>query len=138
VLLWSLIQCCDVFRSFPGANDRTLLSKFRSQHTDNAYYVAPKLQNDTFCIVHYAGTVTYHIKDFLEKNSDLVRHDIVLLLKNSSLAFVRELVGYDPVAVLRWAILRAFFRAYFAFREAGRRHRKPSGTYVLLSLPPSE
>lgn len=53
---------------------------------------------------------------------DLMRHDIVSVLKNSSCAFVRELVGIDPVAVFRWAIVRAFFRAYFAFRDAGRRH----------------
>lgn len=45
-----------------------------------------------------------------EKNLDLMRQDIVSVLKNSSLAFVRELVGVDPVAVFRWAIVRAFFR----------------------------
>ena len=59
-----------------------------------------------------------------EKNLDLMRQDIVSVLKNSSLAFVRELVGADPVAVFRWAILRAFFRGYFAFRSAGIKHRK--------------
>lgn len=59
-----------------------------------------------------------------EKNLDLMRQDIVSVLKNSSMAFVRELVGADPVAVFRWAILRAFFRSYFAFRHAGLRHRK--------------
>ncbi|ELU02859.1 hypothetical protein CAPTEDRAFT_226894 [Capitella teleta] len=121
-----LLALLDEECNFPGANDRTLLSKFRSQHANNPSYIAPKLQNDTFCIVHYAGTVTYRIQDFREKNCDLVRQDIVVLLKNSSMAFVRELVGYDPVAVLRWAILRAFFRAYFAFKDAGRRHRRPS------------
>ena len=52
---------------------------------------------------------------------------VVGVLKNSSLAFVRELVGADPVAVFRWAILRAFFRAHFAFQEAGRAHRHGRG-----------
>ena len=41
----------------------------------------------------------YVLQDFREKNSDLVRHDIVLLLKNSSMAFVRELVGKQPFDV---------------------------------------
>lgn len=59
-----------------------------------------------------------------EKNLDLMRQDIVGVLKNSSMAFVRELVGVDPVAVFRWAIVRAFFRAQFAFRDAGKRHRQ--------------
>ncbi len=40
--------------------------------------------------------------------------------------------GYDPVAVLRWAILRAFFRAFFAFLDAGKRHRQNSGNLARL------
>ena len=75
-------------------------------------------------IVHYAGTVKYQVAEMREKNLDLMRQDIVGVLKNSSMAFVRELVGADPVAVFRWAIVRAFFRSYFAFHEAGRRHRR--------------
>lgn len=64
------------------------------------------------------------VAEMREKNMDLMRQDIVSVLKNSSMAFVRELVGADPVAVFRWAILRAFFRGYFAFRQAGIKHRK--------------
>jgi len=62
---------------------------------------------------------------------DLMRHDIVSVLKNSSLSFVRELVGIDPVAVFRWAILRAFFRAFFAFNEAGYRYRMARGKFSI-------
>lgn len=70
-----------------------------------------------------------------EKNLDLMRPDgVVGVLKNSSLAFVRELVGADPVAVFRWAILRAFFRAHFAFQEAGRAHRHGRGTVFSLMI----
>ncbi|KAJ8029411.1 Unconventional myosin-IXa [Holothuria leucospilota] len=39
------------------------------------------------------------------------------------MAFVRELVGADPLAVFRWAIVRAFFRARSAFVAAGERLR---------------
>lgn len=70
--------------------------------------------------IHQSSQVT----EMREKNMDLMRQDIVSVLKNSSMAFVRELVGADPVAVFRWAILRAFFRGYFAFRQAGSKHRK--------------
>jgi myosin-9 len=65
-----------------------------------------------------------------EKNLDLMRQEIVGVLKNSNMAFVRELVGADPVAVFRWAIVRAFFRGYFAFHEAGRKHRLSRGKYI--------
>lgn len=70
-----------------------------------------------------------------EKNLDLMRQDIVSVLKNSSMAFVRELVGADPVAVFRWAILRAFFRGYFAFRNAGIKHRKERTDKDYLKMP---
>lgn len=68
-----------------------------------------------------------------EKNLDLMRQDIVGVLKNSSMAFVRELVGADPVAVFRWAIVRAFFRGYFSFQEAGRRHRQSRGKFTVFN-----
>ncbi|KAJ4441040.1 hypothetical protein ANN_10889 [Periplaneta americana] len=69
------------------------------------------------------AAMNLQVMEMREKNLDLMRQDIVGVLKNSSMAFVRELVGADPVAVFRWAIVRAFFRGYFAFHEAGRRHR---------------
>lgn len=73
------------------------------------------------------------VTEMREKNLDLMRQDIVSVLKNSSMAFVRELVGADPVAVFRWAILRAFFRGYFAFRSAGMKHRKERNSQSIKS-----
>ncbi|XP_033226545.1 unconventional myosin-IXb-like isoform X2 [Belonocnema kinseyi] len=110
--------------NFPGATNETLLQKFNSVHKDNPFYEAPQRREAAFVVRHYAGSVKYQTSNMREKNLDLMRPDgVVGVLKNSSLAFVRELVGADPVAVFRWAILRAFFRAHFAFQEAGRAHR---------------
>ncbi|XP_076663823.1 unconventional myosin-IXa isoform X2 [Andrena cerasifolii] len=110
--------------NFPGATNETLLQKFNSVHKDNPFYEAPQRREAAFVVRHYAGAVKYQASNMREKNLDLMRPDgVVGVLKNSSLAFVRELVGADPVAVFRWAILRAFFRAHFAFQEAGRAHR---------------
>lgn len=75
----------------------------------------------------------FQVTEMREKNLDLMRQDIVSVLKNSSMAFVRELVGADPVAVFRWAILRAFFRGYFAFRSAGMKHRKERNSQSIKS-----
>ena len=61
-------------------------------------------------------------QDFREKNTDHLRPDIVALLKSSKKAFICGLMGIDPVATFRWAVLRAYFRALVAFREAGSRH----------------
>ncbi|XP_020292131.1 unconventional myosin-IXb-like isoform X2 [Pseudomyrmex gracilis] len=110
--------------NFPGATNETLLQKFNTVHKDNPFYEAPQRREAAFVVRHYAGAVKYQAANMREKNLDLMRPDgVVGVLKNSSLAFVRELVGADPVAVFRWAILRAFFRAHFAFQEAGRAHR---------------
>ncbi|EZA60330.1 Myosin-IXa [Ooceraea biroi] len=110
--------------NFPGATNETLLQKFNTVHKDTPFYEAPQRREAAFVVRHYAGAVKYQAANMREKNLDLMRPDgVVGVLKNSSLAFVRELVGADPVAVFRWAILRAFFRAHFAFQEAGRAHR---------------
>ncbi|XP_013183816.1 unconventional myosin-IXa isoform X2 [Amyelois transitella] len=109
--------------NFPWATNETLLQKFNSVHEDNQFYEKPQRREPAFVVKHYAGRVKYQVTAMREKNLDLMRQDIVSVLKNSSLAFVRELVGVDPVAVFRWAIVRAFFRGYFAFLEAGRKHR---------------
>ncbi|XP_018306562.1 unconventional myosin-IXa isoform X1 [Mycetomoellerius zeteki] len=110
--------------NFPGATNETLLQKFNTVHKENPFYEAPQRREAAFVVRHYAGAVKYQAANMREKNLDLMRPDgVVGVLKNSSLAFVRELVGADPVAVFRWAILRAFFRAHFAFQEAGRAHR---------------
>ncbi|KAL1505209.1 hypothetical protein ABEB36_004823 [Hypothenemus hampei] len=110
--------------NFPGATVETLLQKFNTVHKDNKFYKKPQKKEAAFIIEHYAGKVKYQVTDMREKNLDLMRQDIVGVLKNSSMAFVRELVGVDPVAVFRWAIVRAFFRAQYAFRDAGKRHRQ--------------
>lgn len=110
--------------SFPGATNETLLQKFSSVHKENRWYEKPQKREAAFIVVHYAGKVKYQVVQMREKNLDLMRQDIVSVLKNSSMAFVRELVGADPVAVFRWAIVRAFFRSYFAFHDAGRKHRQ--------------
>lgn len=67
-----------------------------------------------------------------------MRPDIVALLRSSKNAFICGMIGIDPVAVFRWAVLRAFFRAMVAFREAGKRYvEKKTGTCAdLLILMP--
>ncbi|XP_012548810.1 unconventional myosin-IXAa isoform X1 [Bombyx mori] len=118
-----LLSILDDQCNFPWATNETLLQKFNSVHENNPFYEKPQRREPAFVVRHYAGRVKYQVTAMREKNLDLMRQDIVSVLKNSSLAFVRELVGVDPVAVFRWAIVRAFFRGYFAFLEAGRRHR---------------
>ncbi|TSL68271.1 Unconventional myosin-IXa [Bagarius yarrelli] len=118
----ALLHLLDEECNFPQATNQTLLDKFKRQHEGNSYIEFPAVMEPAFIIRHYAGKVKYGVKDFREKNTDHMRPDIVALLKSSRNAFISGLIGIDPVATFRWAVLRAYCRAVVAFREAGRRY----------------
>lgn len=69
---------------------------------------------------------------------DYMRPDIVALLRGSDSSYVRELIGMDPVAVFRWAVLRAAIRAMAVMREAGRlRAERAEQTAGMVQLLPT-
>ncbi|XP_075137034.1 unconventional myosin-IXb isoform X2 [Leptodactylus fuscus] len=115
-----LFYLLDEESNFPHATSRTLLAKFKQQHEDNKYFVGTPVMEPAFIIRHFAGKVKYQIKDFREKNTDYMRPDIVALLRSSDSAYIRELIGMDPVSVFRWAVLRAAIRSMAVLNEAAR------------------
>uniref|UniRef100_A0A8D2PDR2 Myosin IXB n=1 Tax=Zosterops lateralis melanops TaxID=1220523 RepID=A0A8D2PDR2_ZOSLA len=128
-----LFYLLDEESNFPHATNQTLLAKFKQQHEENKFFVGTPVMEPAFIIRHFAGKVKYQIKDFREKNMDYMRPDIVALLRSSDSAFVRELIGMDPVAVFRWAVLRAAIRAMAVFAQAGRdRAQKMAGPRIPL------
>uniref|UniRef100_A0A8D3CT99 Myosin IXA n=1 Tax=Scophthalmus maximus TaxID=52904 RepID=A0A8D3CT99_SCOMX len=130
----ALFHLLDEECNFPQASNQTLLDKFKRQHEGNSYIEFPAVMEPAFIIRHYAGKVKYGVKDFREKNTDHMRPDIVALLKSSKNAFICGLMGIDPVATFRWAVLRSYFRALVAFREAGRRHtHKKTGEELAIN-----
>ncbi|XP_027145748.1 unconventional myosin-IXb isoform X3 [Larimichthys crocea] len=132
-----LLYLLDEESNFPHATDETLLAKFKQQHQGNKYFVPTPVMEPAFVIRHFAGKVKYQIKDFREKNTDHMRPDIVALLRSSDRAFVRQLIGMDPVAMFRWGILRATIRGIAAFNEAGRSWAaKTSGVVRPISRTP--
>ncbi|KAL8177927.1 UNVERIFIED_CONTAM: hypothetical protein K2H54_023642, partial [Gekko kuhli] len=123
-----LFYLLDEESNFPHATSQTLLAKFKQQHEDNRFFIGTPVLEPAFIIQHFAGKVKYQIKDFREKNMDYMRPDIVALLRGSDSAYVRELIGMDPVAVFRWATLRAAVQAMAVFAEGGRqRAQKTAG-----------
>ncbi|KAM6168714.1 unconventional myosin-IXb isoform 2-T2 [Erethizon dorsatum] len=115
-----LFHLLDEESNFPHATSQTLLAKFKQQHEDNKYFLGTPVREPAFIIQHFAGRVKYQIKDFREKNMDYMRPDIVALLRGSDSSYVRELIGMEPVAVFRWAVLRAALQAMAVLREAAR------------------
>uniref|UniRef100_A0A673MAQ7 Myosin IXB n=1 Tax=Sinocyclocheilus rhinocerous TaxID=307959 RepID=A0A673MAQ7_9TELE len=107
-----LLYLLDEESNFPHATDKTLLAKFKQQHQQRGVGgVRPNNENKMLLM----------FTDFREKNTDHMRPDIVALLRSSDRAYVRQLIGMDPLAMFRWGILRATVRALAAFNESGRR-----------------
>ncbi|XP_072949566.1 unconventional myosin IC isoform X2 [Epargyreus clarus] len=82
----------------PGdATDASFLEKL-TQHLDgHKHYKSHRkmdirtqktMGRDEFCLVHYAGEVTYNVSTFLEKNNDLLFRDIQSLMASSGNAIV--------------------------------------------------
>lgn len=85
-LLKGIISIMDEECLLPGEpSDTTFLTKMNLQLKDHPHYVSFTLGDnkvkktigrDEFRLLHYAGEVTYNVKGFLEKNSDLLYRDL--------------------------------------------------------------
>ncbi|XP_013862875.1 unconventional myosin-IXb isoform X2 [Austrofundulus limnaeus] len=109
----------------PQATDETVLNKFKQQHRDNPLFEAPHRRESTFAIQHYAEKVKYHIKDFIKKNTEHMRPEVVALLRSSERSFLHHLVSSSPEALFRWGILRATIRIISVFKKMARQKAEP-------------
>lgn len=75
--------------------DRQLLTTLSKAHTGHPHF-APG--SDSFVIKHYAGDVTYKVDGFCDRNRDVLYPDLILLMQNSSNAFIRSLFPDDVAA----------------------------------------
>uniref|UniRef100_H3CAN2 Myosin motor domain-containing protein n=1 Tax=Tetraodon nigroviridis TaxID=99883 RepID=H3CAN2_TETNG len=75
----------------PQATDHTFLQKCHYHHGNSPYYAKPKNPLPVFTIYHYAGAVTYQVHNFLNKNHDQFRTEVVELFARSRLKMVSEL-----------------------------------------------
>merc|ERR1719512_659277 len=72
---------------YPKASDQTFESKLKAQHLGkHAHFVKACSKTDKdahFAIVHYAGTVSYNLTGWLDKNRDPINDTVVDLLKKT-------------------------------------------------------
>jgi hypothetical protein len=120
-----LLPLLDEECSFPGADDNSLFQKFNRQHKSHPHYHTPQLRhrNPVFTIVHYASDVSYSVQGFRTKNRDLMRQDIIDVLRTSHMDLVRALIGLPPYAVHRWHMAYHKVVSTFAFKKAGAVHK---------------
>merc|ERR1719225_1077416 len=74
---------------FPKSTDKSFEDKLKAQHLGkSAPFAKPSKDAPDKCahfaIIHYAGTVSYNVTAWLEKNKDPVNDTVVDLLKKSS------------------------------------------------------
>lgn len=79
--------CATMSAKSEGA-DEDFHRKMESQVGTNAHY---QKFNQGFTIKHYAGSVSYHIENFCEKNRDVLFNDIIEVMQSSDNAFIRSL-----------------------------------------------
>merc|ERR1712209_277519 len=83
--IWAIIEEESLF---PKATDKTLEDKLKGTLLGkSAPFAKPQSKTDKnahFAIIHYAGTVSYNVTGWLEKNKDPVNDTVVDVLKRGS------------------------------------------------------
>ncbi|XP_051801956.1 unconventional myosin-XV-like [Acanthochromis polyacanthus] len=86
-----ILRILDDQCGFPQATDHTFLQKCHYHHGNSTLYARPKMPLPEFTLKHYAGKVTYQVHKFLDKNFDMVRHDVLDLFIQSKNRMVSSL-----------------------------------------------
>jgi myosin protein heavy chain len=78
---------------FPKATDKSLTDKLIAQHSTHPKFQKPVDFRDkaSFSLIHYAGKVDYNCDQWLMKNMDPLNENIVSLLQESSLDFMKSI-----------------------------------------------
>merc|ERR1719450_548179 len=95
--IWAIIE---EESNFPKATDKSLEDKLKSSHLGKSPTFA-KAQSKTdknahFAIIHYAGTVSYNVTGWLEKNKDPVNDTVVDVLKRGSCELMKTIWADHP------------------------------------------
>uniref|UniRef100_A0AAV2LD06 Myosin motor domain-containing protein n=1 Tax=Knipowitschia caucasica TaxID=637954 RepID=A0AAV2LD06_KNICA len=102
-----ILRILDDQTCLPQATDHTFLQKCHYHHANNPFYAKPKSPMPVFTVYHYAGAVTYQVQNFLNKNHDQFRTEVLELFAKSRLNMVSELFrkvheGYIQQRELGW------------------------------------
>ncbi|XP_072043238.1 unconventional myosin-XV-like [Amphiura filiformis] len=86
-----ILHILDDESAFPKGSDKTFLDKCHYQHVGNPYYEKPKVDANEFGIRHYAGKVYYSAENFLTKNKDTLKSDVMDMFINSRSKIISEM-----------------------------------------------
>ncbi|KAM3860002.1 unconventional myosin-XVB [Diretmus argenteus] len=102
-----ILRILDDQTCLPQATDHTFLQKCHYHHGNCPFYAKPKIPLPVFTVYHYAGAVTYQVHNFLNKNHDQFRTEVMELFARSRLKMVSDLFrkvqdGYIQQRELGW------------------------------------
>jgi len=88
---------------FPQGTDATFLAKVHRQCKSHPYFRPPDskaqaTQVNSFAMEHYAGTVTYSVDTFLDKNKDTLFNDLKDMLQSSKDGLLAKMFPPDAVS----------------------------------------
>jgi hypothetical protein len=86
-----ILSILDEQSTFPKATDKTFVEKLKSTVNKNAHFSANPTTQEEFIIKHYAGEVEYNVGQWLEKNRDQLKQDLVDLIASSNDTFIASL-----------------------------------------------
>merc|ERR1711942_336449 len=95
--IWAILEEESLF---PKATDKSFEDKLKAQHLGKSTPLA-KAKSSTdpnahFAIIHYAGTVSYNVTGWLEKNKDPVNDTVVDVLKRGSCELMKTVWADHP------------------------------------------
>ncbi|PIK40604.1 putative myosin-IIIa isoform X2 [Apostichopus japonicus] len=91
-----LFSLLDEESRFPKSSDVSFVNKLSTNHQKNKNFVREKRADSTqFGVKHYAGTITYDAKGFLEKNRDSFSNSLMECLLNSHNGLVKFFFSHD-------------------------------------------
>merc|ERR1719262_274303 len=95
--IWAILEEESLF---PKATDKSFEDKLKAQHLGKSPpFAKPQSKTDKnahFAIIHYAGTVSYNVTAWLEKNKDPVNDTVVDCLKNGTCELLKLLWKEHP------------------------------------------
>ncbi|KAI4464781.1 myosin vii xv [Holotrichia oblita] len=88
----NILSLIDEESKFPKGTDFTMLAKLNNTHGRKSNYLQSKSNLEPlFGIKHFAGSVHYHVPDFLEKNRDSFSQDLKQLIQQSSNDYLKKI-----------------------------------------------
>ncbi|XP_023569895.1 myosin XVB [Octodon degus] len=93
----SLLNILNAQTWLSQATDHTFLQKCHYHHSDHPSYAKPQLPLPIFTVRHYAGTVTYQVHKFLNRNRDHLDPAVAEMLSQSQLQLVSSLFQQEEL-----------------------------------------